>query len=383
MNRDSSLACEGLDLPDSTVGAPARVSVTLLTGGGDKPYVHGITEALSSIGIGVDVIGSDELDDPNLHHRPGVNFINLRGDQQFNVDLTTKIFRILSYYWRLIHYAAKSKPKIFHILWNNKFEAFDRTVLMLYYKLLGKIVVLTAHNVNASRRDSKDNIFNRLTLRIQYHLANHIFVHTAKMKDELARDFSVPTGRITVIPFGINNSVPNTALSPKKAKERLGVLENQRIILFFGRIKPYKGLEYLIQSFQRLVQKQGNYRLIIAGKPESGDGYWESIQKEIRDYVERGQIIPRIEFIPDSETEVYFKGADVIVLPYKEVFQSGMMFLAYNFGLPVVAADVGSLKEDIVEGRTGFVFRPEDPVDLARAIDQFFASDLYTDLERC
>jgi len=68
------------------------------------------------------------------------------------------------------------------------------------------------------------------------------------------------------------------------------------------------------------------------------------------------------------------------VLPYRHIYQSGVLFLGYSFGLPVLAADVGSLKDEIVEGETGFVFRPEDPIDLARAIETYFASDLYKDL---
>ena len=68
------------------------------------------------------------------------------------------------------------------------------------------------------------------------------------------------------------------------------------------------------------------------------------------------------------------------MLPYTEVFQSGVLFLGYRFGLPVVAADVGSLSEDIIEGRTGFVCRPSDPVDLAKTIEQYFESNLCKDL---
>lgn len=367
----------------TTRSSPLNSSVTLLTGGSDRPYVYGLTKALTSIGITLDVIGSDELDEPDLRTRPGVRFLNLRGDLRPNADVIAKVRRISAYYLKLIRYAATAKPKIFHILWNNRFETFDRTLLMLYYKLLGKTVVLTAHNVNASRRDSRDTVFNRLTLRIQYQLADHVFVHTARMKDELMEGFGVSTERITVIPFGINNSVPDTGLSSREAKERLGLRENQKTILFFGRIKQYKGLHYLTSAFLRLALQGDDYKLIIAGRLEEGcEQYWESIQREIQEYVDKGRIISRVEFIPDSEAEVYFKGADVLVLPYREIFQSGVIFLGYNFGLPVLAADVGSLKEEIVDGKTGFVFRPEDPIDLARAIERFFASDLFADLNR-
>jgi D-inositol-3-phosphate glycosyltransferase len=368
---------------EPTKPGPREFSVSLLTGGIDRPYVFGLTNALSSIGVTVDLIGSDELDEPDLHNKPGVRFLNLRGDQRPNAGPFAKIYRILAYYSRLILYAATAKPRIFHILWNNKFEMFDRTLLMLYYRLLGKAVVLTAHNVNKLKRDSADTALNRLTLRIQYRLAHHIFVHTPKMKSELLEEFGVPPGRVTVIPFGINNSVPNTNLSTGEAKKRLGIHENHKTLLFFGRIKPYKGLEFLIPAFQEIIRGASDYRLIIAGQLEMpSDSYWESIQKEIQKYVVTGQIIPRFEFIPDSEIEVYFKAADALVLPYKEIFQSGVIFLGYNFGLPVLAADVGSLNEDIVEGATGFVFRPGDPIDLARAIERYFASDLFAELEK-
>jgi D-inositol-3-phosphate glycosyltransferase len=371
-------------LPDITaLSSSLNSSVTLLTGGSDRPYVHGLTKALTSIGITLDVIGSDELDEPDLRSRPGVRFLNLRGDLRPNANVIAKVRRISAYYLKLIRYAATAKPKIFHILWNNRFETFDRTLLMLYYKLLGKAVVLTAHNVNASRRDSRDTVLNRLTLRIQYQLADHVFVHTARMKNELMKGFGVPTDRITVIPFGINNSVPDTGLSSREAKERLGLRENQKAILFFGRIKQYKGLHYLTSAFLRLALRGDDYKLIIAGRLEEGcEKYWESIRREIQEYVEKGRIISRVEFIPDSEAEVYFKGADVLVLPYREIFQSGVIFLGYSFGLPVLAADVGSLKEEIVDGKTGFVFRPEDPIDLASAIERFFASDLFANLNR-
>ncbi len=361
-------------------GAAHEIAVAVLTGGGDKHYVFGLTTSLTPRGAALDLIGSDDLDCPELRSQPGVNFLNLRGSHRMDASFARKVCRVSMYYAKLLRYAATAKPKIFHILWNNKFELFDRTLLMLYYRLLGKKIVLTAHNVNAARRDSKDTRLNRLTLRIQYRLASHIFVHTEKMKLELIKEFGVQDARVTVIPFGINNAVPNTSLTPRDAKQRLGIRENERTILFFGRIAPSKGLEYLIAAF-RQIQARENYRLIIAGRPDQCEEYWREIREEIREDVQRGRILLRANFIPDDETEVYFKAADVLILPYRHIYQSGVLFLGHSFGLPVLAADVGSLKDDIVEGKTGLVFRPEDPVDLATAIERYFASDLYQDLD--
>ena len=88
------------------------------------------------------------------------------------------------------------------------------------------------------------------------------------------------------------------------------------------------------------------------------------IQRAIERDVSRWRVLQRIGFIPDEETELYFKAADVLVLPYTRVYQSGVIVLGYTFGLPVIAADVGSLREEIVEGKTGFLCKPGDSIAL-------------------
>jgi len=122
--------------------------------------------------------------------------------------------------------------------------------------------------------------------------------------------------------------------------------------------------------------------LIIAGESKKGsERYWLDIQKTIEDGPCSGQIIQRIEFVPDEQTELYFKAADITVLPYTEVFQSGVLFLAYSFGLPVIASDVGSFRDDIIPGRTGFLCPSCEASDLSAAIEAYFASDLFKNLD--
>jgi D-inositol-3-phosphate glycosyltransferase len=364
----------------STQAAAGRTGVALLTGGADTPYAFGIALALMSRGVCLDIIAGDDLDRPQFRNAAGVTFLNLRGNQRTDASPLSKVSRVLLYYGRLIRYALIARPKVFHILWNNKFDTIDRTLLMLYYKALGKRVVLTAHNVNAGKRDGNDSALNRLTLRIQYQLADHIFVHTSSMKDELIAEFDVRESSITVIPFGINNAVPNTDVTRAQARQHLGIGLDEKAILFFGTIAPYKGLEYLVAAFQRLLTERSDYRLIIAGRPKNGsEMYWEAVRRTIEG-LDQGRLLQKIEFIPDEDTELYFKAADVLILPYKEIFQSGVLFLGYSFGLPAIVADVGSLSEDVVAGQTGFVFKPGDPGDLARAIDTYFSSELFAAL---
>jgi D-inositol-3-phosphate glycosyltransferase len=355
--------------------------VALLTGGGDKPYALGMAAALTSEGISIDFIGSDDLRVPQLLTNRRVHFLNLRGNQRPDASPLSKTLRVLKYYMKLVSYAATAQPKLFHLLWNNKFELFDRTLLMLYYRMLRKKIILTVHNVNARKRDSNDSFLNRLSLRLQYNFCHHIFVHTKRMKSELFSDFRIPMSKVSVIPFGINNTVPNTTLSTEEAKQRTGVSSGDKALLFFGNIAPYKGLEYLVSAFKELFNKDRSYRLIIVGRPKGSEKYWTQIQQAIARSGISDRIIQRIEYIPDELTELYFKAADVLILPYAHVFQSGVLFLAYSFGLPVIVADVGSLKDEIIEGQTGFVFKPRDSSDLARKTDEYFDSELFHNLE--
>lgn len=358
------------------------IGVSLLTGGFDRPYAFGISMALSAQNIDLDVIGSAEVDSPEMHSTAGLRFLDLQGDPRQQAGFLTKLGRLIMFYVRLITYAATARQKVFHILWNSKVQLFDRTLLMLYYRMLGKKIVFTAHNVNAGKRDGNDSALNRLTLKIQYRLCDHIFVHTEKMKSELLEDFGVRPGAVTVIPFGINNSLPATDLTSQQARSRLGIAPGEKAMLFFGAIRPYKGLEHLVAALQKLARKDSKVRLIIAGEAKKGsEQYMSDVRKLIDSDPSRERIIEKIEFIPDSETELYFKAADVSVLPYTLVFQSGVMFLSYSFGLPVVAADVGSFRDDVTDGQNGFLYDPEDPDGLTRALGKYFASDLYQQLE--
>ena len=102
-----------------------------------------------------------------------------------------------------------------------------------------------------------------------------------------------------------------------------------------------------------------------------GYGRWDSVTDNI---------IEKIGRVPDNYIEIYCKSADIMLLPYKHIFQSAVLFLSYSFGLPAIATDVGSLKEDVIQGKTGFICKPEDPDDLAEKIDLYFQSNLFRNL---
>jgi glycosyltransferase involved in cell wall biosynthesis len=352
--------------------------VALVTGGKDKHYAVGLSGALVEKGIPFEFLGSNYVDSPSLHDNPLITYRNLRGDQAENAPLGTKVRRVLIYYARLLRYAATARPRVFHVLWNNKFEWFDRTLLLLFYKMCGRKIVHTAHNVNIGERDGSDSFLNRLTLKIQYRLVDDIFVHTNRMKEDLERGFQIPSEKIHVMPFPLNDAVPDTALEGSTARASLGIDADERVLLAYGSIAPYKGLEYLVEALTHLPKDGVRYRLLIAGSVKKGaDQYWETVRHAISQAGLDPIVLARVEYIPDDDTEIYFKAADALVLSYTHIFQSGVLFLGYNFGLPVLASDVGAFRESVVESRTGFIFRPRDAKDLARTIERFFESDIY------
>jgi len=357
------------------------VKISLLTGGDDPSYALPLTSSLTALGIDVDLIGNDAMRDDKTTKHERVNYLNFRGDQNPNAPFLKKTSRIVKYYCMLMKYTATTDSRLFHILWLNKFVYLDRTLLNLYYKLMGKRIVFTAHNINDKERDGGDSIFNRLTLRFLYSVVDHIFVHTNKMRQKLVADYAIDEKKITVIPFGINNHVPNSTLTCAAARRILGIEDGRKIMLFFGRIAKYKGLDRLIEAHRELVQRNQDVTLLIAGNIKAGhDSYWRGIQAAINNYGLQNHIIRHIEYIPDEKIEIYCKAADVLILPYRNIFQTGVLFLSYNFGLPAIATDVGSLREEIIEGKTGYICKPDDVKDMANCIAQYFSSDLYDNL---
>jgi glycosyltransferase involved in cell wall biosynthesis len=352
----------------------------MLTGCQDRPYAFGLAMALVASGVSVEVVGSDEIDSPDFHTTPGLKFLNLRGRQRQR-GAFRKAFGLVAYYLRLITYAARSRVHVIHILWNNRLQWFDRTVLTGYFRLLGKHVVLTAHNVNQAKRDANDTLLNRRTLRAQYRAVHHLFVHTDKMKHELLDEFGVPGDAVTVLKHPINDAFPDTGLTPLQARLRLGIAEGSRTLLFLGRIRPYKGLGYLVEAFDALVKKDDRYRLIIAGEPKKGEEeYFAEIRRSIEPHIAARRVVLVDRFIADAEMELFLRAADALVLPYIDISQSGVLFLAFTFGLPAIASDVGSFREVVVDGQTGVLCRPMDSGDLARAIEKYFGSSLFMNL---
>jgi glycosyltransferase involved in cell wall biosynthesis len=161
------------------------------------------------------------------------------------------------------------------------------------------------------------------------------------------------------------------SLNKTEARMRLKIFE-ERVILFFGYIRAYKGLMILIEALNEFRKWQSDFeklKLLIVGEPYEDMSKYNNRIDELR-LGSKIQIIS--DYVPNDLVALYFSAADVVVLPYISATQSGIVQIAYNFNKPVIVTDVGGLGEVVINGITGYVVPPNNPVALADAIRKFY-----------
>jgi glycosyltransferase involved in cell wall biosynthesis len=166
------------------------------------------------------------------------------------------------------------------------------------------------------------------------------------------------------------------ALDRSEARKRLDVPADANVILFFGNVRRYKGLDVLIDALPEAIRRAPHILALVAGEfYENVDTYRSRIrEREVSEYV-------RIDdrYIPTEDVATYFSAADVVVHPYRSATQSGVVRTAQAFGVPVIGTDVGGLAADIGSG--GIVVASEDPVELGRAIADYFNEERKLELQ--
>lgn len=151
-----------------------------------------------------------------------------------------------------------------------------------------------------------------------------------------------------------------------QSRKELGIPENKKVLLFFGFIRDYKGLDTLIESFGSL---NDDYYLIIAGEVY---GDFKKYQDQIDKLPNKDNIGLFIDYIPDNKVPSFFSASDVCILPYKSATQSGITYISFHFDLPIIATDVGGLRETIHDRDTGLIVDSTDTVKLSQKIQEFF-----------
>ncbi|MES2850086.1 MAG: glycosyltransferase [Bacteroidota bacterium] len=155
-------------------------------------------------------------------------------------------------------------------------------------------------------------------------------------------------------------------ISKEEARRHLGINNDEKILLFFGFIRKYKGLDILFDAMKELKGK--SYKLLVAGE------FYED-RKQYDEQIEllgiKDQLILRTDFIPDSEVKYYLCAADVVVQPYRNATQSGVTPLAYHFEVPMIVTNVGGLPSLVPEGKVGLIAEPNAKAIAEKIVEYF------------
>ena len=257
----------------------------------------------------------------------------------------------------------KSEYKYLHIHWLHPFFDLENDDIfnlflekIIYAKKIGYKLIWTVHNIISHE---SENIEKETEYRKQFaKLCDAIFVHGNLIKNLISETYCIDEKKIFVAPHGSYGNVYPNNTTRQDARNRFGIKENELTFLYFGRIRGYKGLDNLLEIFQKLNEKYKNTRLVIAGKSQDS-----SITELINDYAENnGQIQFFNDRIGNDEVQYYFNAADITVLPFKKILTSGSVLLSLTFMKPVITSNSGVLPEFIDE-KTGLLFSDYDHLE--------------------
>ncbi|MEZ4649949.1 MAG: glycosyltransferase [Candidatus Eisenbacteria bacterium] len=196
---------------------------------------------------------------------------------------------------------------------------------------------------------------------------------SASVRDDLlAVD---PSASCLLVPHPVFHTF-GERIEKAEARKRLGLDPDARLLLFFGFIRDYKGLDVLLDAMPRITAETGAHLFVL--------GEFYADKNKTTSQIESLGIGPHVTlrdgYVPDEEVGLYFSAVDAIVLPYRSATQSGIVPIAYQLERPVLCTDVGGLAEIVLDGETGLVVPPADPGALADAVRRFYDESLE---ERC
>jgi beta-1,4-mannosyltransferase len=236
-------------------------------------------------------------------------------------------------------------------------------------RLSGVTLILTVHNLfNHEKKFARlELLFNRIVSPI----VHGIIAHSEYAKREIAKTYNVTAFKIHVIPHGHYLDAYPRDMSREEARTRLRLASNDFVFLYFGLIRPYKGIPELIESFASL--NMPHTKLLVTGRPFRED----RLSKIQRLSNQHPNVRLTLGYIPDEEVQVYMNAADIVVFPFRDVFTSGSVILAMSFAKPVIASAKGSIPE-MVNSNGGFLFKPEDKDGMNLALEKAYMTDRNT-----
>lgn len=263
------------------------------------------------------------------------------------------------------------KPDLVILPWWHPYFAPCYLLLNLFLPGIRKLFI--CHNVFPHERFPLDKALTRCTLAT----GDAFIVHSRQDLKDLQSIRH--TDRAVLNPHPTYEAFRSGTLTKAQARELLGCTEQERILLFFGFVRPYKGLIHLLRAMPDIIQSCDHVKLLIVG---DFDEQREMYFNFIRQHQLEGHVQVVEGYVPDSEVERYFEACDLVVLPYESATQSGIVQIAYGFHKPVVVTDVGGLPDVVTDGQTGYVVPERDSAAIAEAVTRFFASGAAASMEQ-
>lgn len=228
-------------------------------------------------------------------------------------------------------------------------------------------VVFVCHNVEPH----EGTPFDRLALKWAYGGADRFVVHAQAERSKMER---YAAGRpVAVVAHPVYDLFAEGGLpKPAAARAELGLGAEEEVLLFFGLIRPYKGLEVLLRAMPAILSKRP-VKLVVAGECYGDD---QPLHALIEELGIGAALKLDLTYVPNEAVATYMVAADAVVVPYLHATQSGIVQVAYAFGKPVITTRVGGIPEVVWEGETGLLVPPSDPAALALAVERFFAEKL-------
>lgn len=350
----------------SCLNSQSLFKAIIVPHGFEPNYTLGFIKGLAVHGVKFIVISSDT--DQQRISQLGIPNINLRGSQTRERSVIKKAITLLRYYVTLIRYLLKNRKKIIHFtgIFRNALVLLEGWPLCWFFHVCSVRFIYTVHNVLPHGKE-KSTFYQWLYKGI-YRFPDIFLVHTRLAKNQLIEQFCVPESKIIVISIGLNEEIPISSLTKEEARKRFSFGDSDKIILFFGKADEYKGLDLLIQTFDRL-EINGLKLLIASWFPNKR--YRQKIQRILSASPKKKDIVLVEKFVPNEEIEIFLKSADVLALPYRHLYQSGLIFLCFGFGLPIVATNVGSVHE-FITGEMGIISQTIDVQGLSQSFILFF-----------
>lgn len=331
-------------------------------------YVYELATALSKKTISVFIFGSNDYRGKKVNFN-NINFYNYFFDinkNKFirNLPLLKSILKGISYIFMHVHIlynVKKLKPQIIHFQWS-RIALLDYLFLFLYPKIP---IVYTMHNTTLNHGDASYTNYFNIGFEKFLNKVSFIIVHTKYSKTKFLENHQEYKNKVDIIPHGLLKFNENKKLSMSSFK-----FNSNKIILFFGNIQHYKGLDILINAMNYL--KDESINLLIVGRDQISLKNLKQLAKKLN--VDKN-IFWRCEYIKEEEVSEIFRIAKVIILPHRHIDQSGVLMSAINFEIPIIASNIGGFAEIIEDGKNGYLFQKENPKDLALKIKNFFISE--------